>query len=213
MKTFDKYEKLGAYHWEWYTINHTGYKDLVDLALKFLPNKGSILDAGCGDGLTSFKLFEKGLSVLGIEINPVAINQARSECKKEIFGRTRIKCFVNDLFSKYGFTDNNLIRRFSQEELKFINMSIYDLDMPNSFDYALCHDIIEHVEYPEVLLEKVYSAIKRFCIISTPNGAYKEPKEYDFKLWTQDEFSDLLRDYDFEYVYVDKSKMYVKLKK
>ena len=67
------------------------------------------------------------------------------------------------------------------------------------------------MEHPQILIEKIYAAVKNYCVISTPNGAYKRPKEYDYNLWTPNEFSKLFANYDFEYHLVDKSKMYLKL--
>jgi len=54
-QAFDKYEKLGAYHWDWYdNPDYAWYKVCVDRCVKFC--KGRTLDLGCGDGLLLSKL-------------------------------------------------------------------------------------------------------------------------------------------------------------
>lgn len=213
MQEFNKYEKMGAYHWQWYAANHTGYKDLVDLALEILPQQGTILDVGCGDGLTSFKLFEKGLSVVGIDTNEYAIRLARKRTSKKIYGTLYSKYIVHKILPFLDVTLNRQIKRFVKGELTFHSQSIYDVHKKDHFDYVLCHDVIEHVEFPEKLLAKIHECMKSFAIISTPNGAYKKPKQYDFQLWTPEEFQELLKEYSFTFTHLDRSKMFVKLMK
>ncbi len=123
MKYFDKYQKNGAYHWEWYKENKFEYKDQVDYTLDRLPCDGTLLDVGCGDGLTSYKAFKKGLNVIGIDANEVAIKYAKD--------KTRL------------FRDVMISGR-----LNFKAQSVYDIHGENVFDYALLHDVIEHLEKP-----------------------------------------------------------------
>ena len=210
---FDKYEKHGAYHWNWYDNNHTGYRDLVDLAISYFPTRGSVLDVGCGDGLISYRLFEKGLKVLGIDTNAHAIQLANTVCRNKIHGAHPITHAIQRMLVLLGITPNKRVDRFSGGELQFRVQSIFDLKEKGYFDYILCHDVIEHVKYPEQLLERIYVSMACFAIISTPNGACKKPREYDFQLWTPEEFEALLHGYRFEVVHLDKSKMYVKLLK
>ncbi len=52
---YDKYERLGAYHYDWYNdTNWAWYKKCVDRIVSFCA--GSTIDAGCGDGLVTSKL-------------------------------------------------------------------------------------------------------------------------------------------------------------
>lgn len=63
---FDKYEKLGAYHWDWYEDpNYAWYKECVDKIVKFC--KGSTYDAGCGDGLVLQKIIDNGFDAAGCD--------------------------------------------------------------------------------------------------------------------------------------------------
>lgn len=74
-QAFDKYEKLGAYHYSWYDDpNHAWYKVCVDKIVKFC--KGTTLDFGCGDGLVLSKLPKYSI---GIDIDTVALDICRAK--------------------------------------------------------------------------------------------------------------------------------------
>lgn len=212
-KRFSKYEKKGAYHWNWYANNFTGYRDLVDLALSQIPDCGRILDVGCGDGLTSFKLFEKGLAVVGIDTNAYATRLARRQCDKQIYGARILPRWRHRLLAAVGRYQAPHLERYRAGELRFHVRSVHDLNEVEKFDYVLCHDVIEHVERPEHLLENVHACMREFAIISTPNGTYKKPKEFDVQLWTPAEFEQLLGGYRYELILVDDAKIYVRLLK
>jgi len=78
---YDKYQKRGAIHWDWYEKGtQTWYKIIVDKIIEYyrsLPS-GTVLDIGCGDGLVDAKLasFHK---VIGIDIDPIGIKLAREK--------------------------------------------------------------------------------------------------------------------------------------
>lgn len=63
--TYDKYIKAGAIHHKWYRKGVVWYKESVDLLVDFAM--GSCVDLGCGDGLVSKLISEKGHDVLGID--------------------------------------------------------------------------------------------------------------------------------------------------
>jgi glycosyltransferase involved in cell wall biosynthesis len=65
---FDKYIKFGAYHWNSYK-NDPIYSGHVDHIIDNFGGKakGTLLDVGCGDGLISSFLAEKGFKVKGID--------------------------------------------------------------------------------------------------------------------------------------------------
>jgi len=81
---FDKYRKYGAYHWHDYyqTPSSSGlYKTHVDYITDNFKkeSKGSLLDAGCGDGLISHLLAQIGFEVKGIDVDAEAIRLARQK--------------------------------------------------------------------------------------------------------------------------------------
>lgn len=209
-RPFKKYEELGAYHWDWYESNYGKYRELVDLALKYIPNerKSTILDVGCGDGLTSFRLYQKGLRVLGIDTNPVAIKYAEEVTEKARWQQPSLLRFAE----KLGINLKKLLK-YRQDDLRFQVQSIYDLNPEEQFDYVLCHDVIEHVQHPEKLIERVHAATKKFAIISTPNAKTKSPRKYDYFMWLPDEFLGLFGDRKVELVYCDDKKIYAKMYK
>ncbi|MCX6701996.1 MAG: class I SAM-dependent methyltransferase [Candidatus Zambryskibacteria bacterium] len=79
IKIFDKYEKWGAYHWNWIGRgSEHWYNKMVALNLNEFPPTGSVLDIGCGDGVTCKLLKDKGLEVTGFDSNEDAVNFAKS---------------------------------------------------------------------------------------------------------------------------------------
>lgn len=84
-KKYDKYEKRGALHW-WEYRNHTYYEELVDDSLIPFDNikKGTLLDVGCGDGLHTQLLYQRGFDVTGVEVEELGIKYAREMCSNKI---------------------------------------------------------------------------------------------------------------------------------
>jgi len=209
-KIFAKYEMRGAYHWEWYESNNGGYRDLVDLALRHIPSErgATILDVGCGDGLTSFMLYKKGLRVLGIDSNSEGIRLAREKTEKARWMQPRWLSFTE----KLGLNLKKTLS-YRRRDLQFRVQSVFDLTPEEKFDYVLCHDVIEHVEYPERLIESIHTVMKNFAIISTPNAKFKNPKQFDYFLWLPEEFLELFGDRKVQLVFCDDYKIYAKMSK
>jgi len=87
---FDKYRRCGPYHWDAYYRNPSAlglYKMHVDYIISnfYKKNRGTILDVGCGDGLISCLLAEKGFEVKGIDIENEAIRLAQRKCSSVAF--------------------------------------------------------------------------------------------------------------------------------
>jgi len=74
-----KYRQLGAYHW--HSRKDSIYLKLVEITINQFPNKGSIIDLGCGDGFVTEKLLNKGLDVIGVDSSPIAIKLAKKHSK------------------------------------------------------------------------------------------------------------------------------------
>ena len=205
---FNKYETRGAYHWEWYETNTFGYRDLVDLAMKHIPDEkgATILDVGCGDGFTSFKLYQKGLKVVGIDTSAEGIRLAREKTDSIRWLQPPWLQFTG----KIGVNFKKLLR-YRQGDLRFRVQSIYDLDPNERYDYVLCQDVIEHVKYPELLIEKVFNTMRKSAIISTPNAKFTNPRQYDYFVWTPEEFLALFGNKNVEIVHCDHGKIYAKM--
>lgn len=75
---FDKYQKNGAYHYDWYDDpNYAWYKECVDRCVEFC--KGETLDLGCGEGLVSQLIYENGFDQVGIDNSHEAVSLAHPE--------------------------------------------------------------------------------------------------------------------------------------
>ena len=85
-RRFDKYERLGAYHWDSYK-NDPVYRAHVDYIVENWEKRprGTLLDVGCGDGLISCLLAEKGFEVKGIDIEKEGVRLAQRKCSSVAF--------------------------------------------------------------------------------------------------------------------------------
>jgi len=166
MKDFDKYSSRGAYHWDWYRQNKFGYRDKVTRILSYLPNRGVVLDGGCGDGVLSCCVHNKGLDVVGIDINECAIQIAREKASAHCADRPP----------------------------EFKVSSIFDVEN-DCYDYCVCCDVIEHVEDCQGIINKIINCAKLECVITTPDAAYYSPGNYDFRLYSVDELAGMLQQF------------------
>lgn len=198
---FDKYDKRGAYHWKWYATNTDQYYELVNRTLSYFPEPGSILDIGCGDGLISYQLFLRGFEVLGIDPVSKAIELGNRKIASSFLRRYPLRVVR-------GWLNNlHILETLEREGITLKVQSIYDLDESQRFDYALCHDVIEHVADPSGLVERMMRAIKKFAIVTTPNGAYNSPGPYDYHFWDPQAFVDLFSGYRVELIEENKKRI------
>jgi predicted TPR repeat methyltransferase len=66
-------------------IGYTAYKTLPERALELHPAAKTVLDLGCGTGLSAGPFFDAGLEVVGVDYAPGMIAVARSRPYKELF--------------------------------------------------------------------------------------------------------------------------------
>ncbi len=215
---FIKYDIGGAYHWKWYLVNFDGYRDFTNLLVDLLPISGRLLDVGCGDGLISYLFFRSGFEVVGLDTSETAIQLAKivsDMAVRESMG-SDIKSVQEMPFT--AGDQKPLIKRFDQGALQFHCRSIYDIAETDEFDYAICSEVIEHLEHPERLLENVHRVVRKFAIITTPDGlmpdgTIEEPGVYDYHVWSPDTFADLLHGYNFEFLDIRPGTIGIKLHK
>jgi 2-polyprenyl-3-methyl-5-hydroxy-6-metoxy-1,4-benzoquinol methylase len=83
---FDKYDKRGAYHYDWYGKD-MDYTECIDVTLDLIKGSGIILDLGCGDGLLERNIDatypEK--TVVGIDSSASGIAFAIAKNEKGLF--------------------------------------------------------------------------------------------------------------------------------
>ncbi len=192
-RDFDKYELRGPYHWDWYRTDKWGYRQRIDRIVNLLPPTGSVLDAGCGDGLVSFRLFQHGLAVHGLDTSQSGIELAIEKTREAILGGAPLARLGRQIASRFGLTAGAArFNRYRAGELRFACESIFDLEVEGSYDHVVCLEVIEHVPEPVRLLEVLHRAARQTVIVTTPDGTDVEPFDYDEQFWTPDEFSALL---------------------
>lgn len=211
-KPFDKYEKRGAYHWEWYNSNKFSYKDKLHMIRLHMPQHGKVLDIGGGDGVLSYLLFQHGLTVDCVDNNTHAIQLGNSMVEKTVYG-SGLRGLVKKILSKTSVHSSPLIQRYKDGEINLLGVSIFDLEIVEPYDYIVCHEVIEHIPEPDELLTWIYQNMKHFAIISTPDVTNHPPHELDYNSWTPETFSSFLAPYKFEFIFKNGYDMYVKLYK
>jgi SAM-dependent methyltransferase len=83
----DRVYGSGEYHdrpaAKFYTIAGSAYRFYEDQLWQAATEGADVLEYGCGDGSYAFELARRGARVTGIDISPVAIEQAREQAKRE----------------------------------------------------------------------------------------------------------------------------------
>lgn len=211
-KTFDKYQKRGAYHWAWYRRDTYGYRSRVDMVLSHLPGSGTALDIGGGDGLITFQMFRRGLDVTCIDTNEFAISLGRRAAEYRIYGPGLLR-HPRRLLARAGVGRTGLMRRYEAGELRLEVRSFEDIQPGEMYDVVVCHEVIEHIPEPQRLLETIHSSMRQFAIISTPDVTNRPPHPLDYVTWTPDTFAEFLAGYRYEFILQDGWDMYVKVYK
>jgi 2-polyprenyl-6-hydroxyphenyl methylase/3-demethylubiquinone-9 3-methyltransferase len=143
---FDEY----AYDW-WNKSGH--YKllhKLNPIRLEYILSKcnlngKNILDIGCGGGLLAEELCKNGANVTGIDSSKKSISIAAQHAKEK-----------------------NLT-------IEYKNESIFDLEETKCFDYVICFEMIEHINNPDMLINKINKITKNqyMIFLSTINRNLK----------------------------------------
>lgn len=165
MSTFNKYRTKGAYHYDWYETE-PWYKACVDEIVGFCGDADDdVVDIGCGDGLLSYKLAEKGHQVWGIDSDPDAIRLAKDYQEKNGKDLKHYVCYA---------------QRALNEEW-----------VVAEFEYLACLNVIEHLDNPEELKEFISKYVTKGAIIMTldwQGGAFGEDHRKEYTLPELEEF-------------------------
>ena len=135
----------------------------------------NVLDIGCSQGICDILLARKSKNVLGIDIEDESISFANSLLEKESDDVKKRVNFVNSDFIKFNFQNK-------------------------TFDTILITEVLEHLEEPEVFIEKSFELLKDDgkLIVTVPFGINESPGH--------------LRTYYFNELYVQLTKYYKILK-
>jgi len=107
---YDKYEKDGDIHWQWYA-GHADYHFLVEDSLAPFKNAelGTLVDVGCGDGLPLSLLHELGFKCAGVDSSEVGVKMALNHnVSAEYFIEKAEKFAERDLPFDYLYSLNTI---------------------------------------------------------------------------------------------------------
>ncbi len=113
-----------------------------EMALNYIKDTDSVLDAGCGFGYGTELLSRKAKRVVGMDESAEAISVASKR-----HDRKNIEYVVGDLLT-------------------------VDLSELGIFNSITCFEVVEHVRHPERIIENLRKNIypEGFLMLSTPNG-------------------------------------------
>lgn len=127
------------------------WKDIKD-AIPADLNGCTALDIGCNAGFYSFELAKRGAQVLGIDLDPHYLKQARWAAKQ------------------MGL----------EHKVAFKQMQVYDLaSLDQSFDIIIFMGVFYHLRYPMLALDIVTQKLKKLMVFQTltmPGEAVFTPK-------------------------------------
>lgn len=165
MLIYGKYRKRGALHWRDYMdINRVSYKNWVDWIVDFFPS-GSILDIGCGDGLFSWLLAKKGLSVTGFDVSEYGIKLSRE--RKDKLNKLPTYC------PKFWVAEAEFIAEHDIKEFEF--------------DYALATETIEHMWDYKAVRQIFDRYIRKYMILTTPDKERHSKGRHHVREFTEEE--------------------------
>ena len=168
MIRYKKYEKRGSIHWKWYLGNNVGYKVLVNESIKYFPDKGTVVDIGCGDGLPSYLLADKGLEVTGIEPDMIGLTIARDRLSG-----------LN--FTAHETTIDDFVKENDQR-----------------FDYLYSLNTIEHVDDEKAFVEMMNRINRFGIIITDNKDAKKRKHPYHTKEYNRESLKELFKGFKVE---------------
>lgn len=119
------------------------YINVLELLKNNIKKKSNILDYGCGVGTLSFYLASKGNKVFGLDISPRAIEVAKRSLPQAPF----------------------------KKNTNFVAGSLTWLKIRRKFDIVLASEVLEHIPDENLVLEKIYSIMKKGgkLIITVPS--------------------------------------------
>ena len=170
-KPFDKYEKMGTYHWVAGEQNplymeHVAYiKSIFASAADMYPHN-TVLDVGCGDGFITKHLADLGLDVLAIDTNENGLRLARKQ---------------------FGPIETRGTARFENRDF---------FDLKEAPGFILASDVVEHLYRPDEFVNHLRALNPVVTVISTPlsrpDGKLWDPA-YHVMEYGKDAFINLFR--------------------
>jgi 2-polyprenyl-3-methyl-5-hydroxy-6-metoxy-1,4-benzoquinol methylase/glycosyltransferase involved in cell wall biosynthesis len=163
------------------------YKWILGRLQKALPNGGTILDVGCGEGHHSLLYAKHGYQVVGVDIDPRRVQLANERAEKWNLDAKFIQGFFEDMHTDRMEHPFKPGRNWEHE-----------------FDAVVCSEVVEHVQDPAYLLGCLGDCAKDGApiLITTPDEAFdkgdKTKKDnhdaaLHVRVYTQETFEALLK--------------------
>jgi len=137
IKKNNQEEHFDQYAYDWW--NKTGHYKILHklnpLRLEYITSRcevkdKKILDIGCGGGLLAEELCKKGASVTGLDSSEKSIKIAKKHAE-----------------------ENKL-------DINYIHGSILSLEDVQSYDCIVCFEMIEHMNHPSKIVDKIFDISK-----------------------------------------------------
>jgi len=143
-RKFDKYDSLGAYHWQQSDRHSKTYNPPLvaryQIVIDRVKHAAQILEIGAGDGCLTASLAQNGTAVTGVEVESAAVRLASSAL---------------------AHYQNCAIAQADCYRLPFL---------ANAFDVVVMADVIEHLDDPETALAEAARVLNPdgVMILTTP---------------------------------------------
>lgn len=140
---FDKYKRLGAYHWENPNLYYRAQQDTIR---ELVPEGSVCVDLGCGDAAYFKVLSRTARKLIGIDGDSDAIFVARKKLKE------------------------NNIRNAICYNMYFSSVNRKSIKLPDGADFVFSMDTIEHLPDPKELLRVCFEIVSPTgtVVIGTP---------------------------------------------
>ncbi len=174
-KAFDKYESMGAYHWNECDRSNKQFNPPLEARYKVacdnLLKGGKLLDVGCGDGYLMYLLKDYYNLICGIDFDKSGIKLANQ----------KLLDFKN---------------------CQPLRSDCYILPFPDqTFDSVVIADVFEHLENPETCLKEISRVLKiggNFVLTTPKKRDGKKWDERHVKEYSPDEVADQISKYFVE---------------
>lgn len=123
-------------------VRRSVHRDIYNSILKFIQPEWRVLDAGCGEGVLSLLMTEKGASVVGADISKPNIEAAQQKKHDRNLGDDRLIFKLGDA-ADLPFADN-------------------------SFDCVVSNHVIEHLPDFDQGIREVYRVTRKHAVIAVP---------------------------------------------
>jgi cyclopropane fatty-acyl-phospholipid synthase-like methyltransferase len=161
------------------------------LAAGELPESGTALDLGCGSGVQTLLLAAHGLRVVGVDLSPTAIEEARRRASAHPAGG-RARFIAGDVTEVSGIgepfdvlVDRGCYHLARRDHLDPFLRGLRRLSRPGSLLFLLAFSAAEDPEFPVPVVteDELRSELGglfeitdlRTCRLDKPNGFEREP--------------------------------------